>query len=236
MPAAVGVYRVQVVLQGKSLLPRDRFINVWHFANPVHPSAVTDADWATLRDELRDFYMTPTAAAGGGIAGFLGGHLTISLTDHHLRIYDLAQAKPRTPRILPLNLSLPTAATKLPAELAVCCSFFAGSNTPGRRGRVYLGPFNNTALNTGGEHDALVAESLRTGAWQAFVRLVNAPGLLTPVLYKPAKPQRVTKGGTTLAAEPASYELITGGFVDNAFDIQRRRGLRATLRTGGAVV
>jgi hypothetical protein len=139
-----------------------------------------------------------------------------------VKMYDLADPKPRPPVYdQPLGLTTTVAANTLPTELSICVSFqgghVAGIAQRRRRGRVYLGPWGTTAADTtlgrptpgicaalGAAATAFLAASDAASTW-SWVVVSEATGTVSPV-------------------------LITDGWVDNAWDIQRRRGIAPTLR------
>jgi hypothetical protein len=104
--------------------------------------------------------------------------------------------------------------TRLPTEVAVCGSFYADRNIPRQRGRLYIGPLNLSALDQS------------TGRPHSGIMNAIAEGM-----------ERITTLGTTLqwvaystVAVGGSWLPVDNGWVDNAFDIQRRRGIEASSR------
>lgn len=87
-----------------------------------------------------------------------------------------------------------------------------------RRGRIYLGPFGQTVLGTTAvTSDRPLAAAVTAIANAATALATATAGAVVPwVIYSP------TNG---------SGAVVTDGWVDNAFDTQRRRGVAATSRT-----
>lgn len=199
--------RVQATLNPVSGVAADAAVNVWHF--------LTDEEVATpalVEGALTDFYNGVRAAISPSIKRT--GGLT-------LKFYDLADPQPRVPfRETLLNItntSVPLYA--LPAENSLCLSFqgqrVSGESQARRRGRIYLGP-----LGYSGAED-----------WAR-----PSAGLISLL---------ATAGDTLLAASDAQLHwnwavwstvnaemtVVTDGWVDNAWDTQRRRGLEYTSRS-----
>ena len=60
-----------------------------------------------------------------------------------VKVYDMADAKPRVPRALATHVpATPETGTLMPREIASCLSFYAHNpGIPSQRGRIYIGPF-----------------------------------------------------------------------------------------------
>lgn len=136
-----------------------------------------------------------------------------------LRWFDLSDPEPREPVEDELFGLTSGTATPVAREIAVCCSF-AGDFVSGfpasrRRGRVYLGPIGGTCWDSVGLLAPSLVTAVVTGA-NLLLSDSNAASDWAWVVYSPT--------GNT--AYP-----VTSGWVDNAPDIQRRRGTAATTRT-----
>jgi len=211
----MGFARAQVALVNDSLLPADQAQNTWHF---ITPGAV-DASGDDIKDLLTDFYNA--AHANILFSSIITGTILIKL-------YDLEDPQPRPP-VYTSSWSLTgTLGAPYPAEVAVCLSYqapvLAGTPQARRRGRIYLGPIS-TAAGSSGTGDLRVAVSAREDIADAAAALANQvtyAGLVW-VVYSPT-----IDAGSTLSA---ACSTVTNGWVDDAFDSQRRRGLAATNRT-----
>jgi hypothetical protein len=201
----VGVKRAMVVLGNQSGLPVDSVVNTWHFS----PES-TDGDIALA---LRAFYMP---ASGTSVGQYISNRISRSSSINKIKIYDLDDPKPR--EAYEDGLTLPAASTTtgdLPHELACCLSYYATRNLKRQRGRIYLGPFHTGALTTGvaGADTSVnlqLRDAIKTAA-QALLANLN----VTWVVYSPTD---------NMARD------VTAGWVDSAFDIQRRRGAKAVSR------
>lgn len=207
--------RVQVALVNDSLLPRDEAQNVWHFNTP-NDVATDGPDIVTV---LTNFYNT--AHQNILFSNLLTGGL-------RFKLYDLADPEPRPPLYDVTGTLTGTLGAAYPAEVAVCLSMqgpvIAGVPQARRRGRLYLGPIS-TAAGAAGTGDLRVAVSARQDIAEAAEDLMTQvvlPGLVWSV-YSP------TIDATGSLA--ASFTTVTNGFINDAFDTQRRRGLAPTTRT-----
>jgi hypothetical protein len=130
-----------------------------------------------------------------------------------VKIYNMSQPKPRAPiRIDTFSIAEATG-SPLPTEVALCLSYRAplisGTDPKNRRGRLYIGPLDTSALSSSAtSSDILPNVSLMNALRDAGQRLMNLTSVLW-VIYSP----------TT-----ATDLEITNVHVDNAFDTQRRRG------------
>lgn len=217
-PILPDIYRAQVVLPGKSGLPEDVFVNNWYFRNDVVLAPLGEVTGAIKR--VLDSFYTGAAATGSRVSNFLSPYIGVGTVYH---IYDLGQAPPRTRHREVASPLVGQPTSTLPTEVALCLSFYAGNNAPRRRGRIYIGPLGGNVLTTS------------TGSLP-----VPAPGLLETIADRASNVGRttenvtwvmVTRGGTKPPLEPPNARVITAGWVDSAWDTQRRRGLKATGRT-----
>lgn len=211
--------RVMFVGQGASLLPEDRVVNVFHFHDPT--LLPPDPAITTCLANVLDFYNTPTA---GGTP--LGSWLSPWVQRPAKLIgYNMLEAKPRIPH--ELEFTLPAAVgAGMPEEIAVCLSITgAPPITARRRGRIYFGPITDagTAVDMG----TVSAPSRPSQGSNADLlqSLVNAGKRLMDNSTAEGMPWAIR---STVPAE--NYVIVTGGYVDNAFDTQRRRGPDPTGR------
>lgn len=212
--AAASHHLVQVVLPGKSGLPRDRYVNTLHFARET-TTTPTETDYEELAQKVEDLYHL-TVSTFGAIDGLLSP-VAIDAAAASMNIYRMADAEPRIPVVEPLTITL-TGSDGLPNELAVCGSFYSGSNQPSRRGRLYFGPLRYAATFLEGDTEigdvrpAAVVSNIIAGALE---RLGTESGTWFWCQYS-KKLDRLLQP--------------THVYCDNAFDIQRRRGVDPTAR------
>lgn len=210
--------RCQVVIPYRTALPEDVAVNTFHFEAVDTGETVL----GEILGRLAEFYNVTVAGIGDKLTTILSGELAITGT--RLKIYDLSDPEPRPP-IFDESLGIsgtPTSTTNLPAEVALCTSYAAspeaGTVAARRRGRIYLGPFCATASGTAhGTNPARPSTGVITGVVAATKRLCgeNSSGIKW-VVYSRANDDAVE---------------VRRGWVDNAFDTQRRRGTAASSRT-----
>lgn len=213
MPAV----RVMFVGQGASGLSEDRCVNTFYF--DVAGGGVTEATHDAAKLAVQNFYL------GLGVAPIaqayaVGAYLSPWISRFaELISYDMADPKPRIPHSTDLLLPAARSSSGLPEEVAVVLSTRGDPPaSPRRRGRLFLGPLCTSA---------------------------SAPGSTTD----PARPHSdlildLGKAASRLCAEGAegiqwcirsvtpseNYVPIRAGYVDDAFDTQRRRGPDASVR------
>lgn len=212
----MSLYRVQVKLQKTSLVPEDAVINTWWFD--------LDDDTATPRNDvvsnLLAFYQIADAFMSPSIA----------TTGHTVSFYKMADEKPRVPRAT-LNLGTLTLGSQpLPEEVAICCSYrgalVSGSNPGRRKGRIFLGPLAVATLTTGA-NPARPTSAFRdalAGAMDTIEVNSSLSATFTWVQYSPTS-------DPTDTGSPLSYTPVVAGWVDDAFDTQRRRGVQPSARS-----
>lgn len=205
----MAIVRAQVTFQGGSNLPEDRYINTLHFAN--------DAPYATHATNIHAALTTfwTVAPPGRNIVGSsISAYVQRLVT---VRYYDMSTGEPRVPT--PLTFTLPTAAgtSNVPFEVAVVGSFKgAPPVTARRRGRIFIGPITTGPISPATSAlPCSVDPGFRQDVTGSMKRLAEAPAV-DWCIYSP------TTG---------EYVPIVGGWVDDAFDTQRRRGNDATART-----
>lgn len=200
----------QVHLERNTHVPEDAFVNTLHWVlDDTDPLAQSD----DIADAIEAFY----SVSKNYLSHF------VALSGNVVKFYDMGDPEPRVPfRTRELDLTDGSFGTgELPCECCICVSFQAppesGVNQARRRGRIYFGPISLEALDEG-TGDMVVSETAMEEIATAFAVMVsnantNAGAQL--VVYS-----RV--GAVTTPVEQV--------WVDNAVDIQRRRGSRATER------
>lgn len=202
MPAV----RAQVILHTVDAFPANYVTNSWAFmgTDPV-------ADATALTAAIKAFYAAwaPTYMSN-----------LVAQNGHEVKYYDLPGPRPNYP-VLEQGFNFTTApgGAPLPSELS-CVLTIHGTRTPGfpqsrRRGRLYLGPLG-TAAQSGGRPVSAFMTALTTAAI-AFKSTVD--GLAGDTAWAVWS---VTDGAAV---------GVSGGWVDNAMDVQRRRGVEPTSRT-----
>ena len=185
--------------------PADAVTNTFHFD-------VSDAGGTSTGDiaaGLDTLYATARDAFGS----------SADLLEARYKMYDLTDSEPRAP-IYDEAAGIGLAAgggESLPPELSICLSFqgarISGLAQSRRRGRVYLGP-----IGIGSSVDGVPSPStcgLLMDAGIALLAASTATATYTWVVWSPTTQTAIA---------------VTDGWVDNAYDVQRRRGFVPTLR------
>lgn len=210
-------YRVDAILAYSTELPRDVAINTFHVFSEDPLSGEGAAN--DIFDAVEDFYngANTTLPVGDYLSSTIArGGSKCRLTVRNVE----ADGPPLYERFWSLDST--SSSTQLPLEVA-CCLSYRGANPGGvpagrTRGRIYVGPLNTTAQNGGGDVLSRPSSGFRADLAVAAGRLrsdllaADAPW----VVYS-----RVGEDSWT----------VTGGWIDDTWDTQRRRGVEATTRT-----
>lgn len=202
-------YHAMAIRQCHSGKPEDQYVNNFYFlADDDKPTAADDINAA-----LVDFYQT--AGPNRAIAEYY--HPCV-MDEWVVKVYKMTDAKPREP-IVRLNAGISTrvSAGQWPEESAVCLSFSAASpHTARRRGRVYLGPLcSGVVTQDATSKAAYVSATFQADIAAGAVRLAG----------------HVDAGWLTHSSMAGgSFAVVETGWVDDAFDTQRRRGPAARAR------
>lgn len=209
------VFLAQVTFEHADGLAELRCINTFHFdiidANPI-------PDIESLNTELKNFY---NASLGGAtIAQYISPRIQRTANASSIRWYRLSDPKPRAPLdVETWTLGPTTDSSSLPQEVAFCLSYRgsqeSGLNMARRRGRIYIGPLALSANGTAQESQPITGFMTRVRAGAVALRAGAAAVGAPWVVYSPT-------GG--------SHTEIVGGWTDNAWDTQRRRGSNASAR------
>lgn len=224
--------------EATSGLAEDRVINTFAFADSGENLTETVED--NIVTLLTAFYNTPNGS-GDAVGEFIGQTISRTANIHKIKIYDLGDpvSLPMGSPVRTANLSLIAAnsgTTQLPDDVAVALSFKAdntdvpevvvdagapnGFRRPASRyrGKLYIGPLHSSASDQGSSSTpAFVATACRTALKDAAVALRdNALSFTTWCVW---------------SRFDGLLRPVVSGFVDNAFDVQRRRGRKATTRT-----
>lgn len=216
-------YRIQCELPRSTGLPEDKVVNTFYFEGDF--SAATEAAALVCIGRLKTFY--------GAVAQYLSTLVTGVV---NFKAYDLEQSEPRAPIATDTVTLTGLQTADFPAEIAVCCSFqgtpASGENQRRRRGRIYLGPTNSTTRGAIVGGDVTVLASARTNITAAMNTMADQQSPKWAV-FSPteAGPPLGTNGAYTANQLGEAFNDVTNGWVDDRYDIQRRRGAKATTRT-----
>ena len=202
----MAICRAQVVIPHDSALPADAVTNTWAFElDDPSTAGITNVDAA-----LATFY--------NGWSSYRSVDYNWSAT--RVKWFNMEDPEPRVPFAdLTFGVNTTAAGTAMPSEVALCLSFRgatgSGFDMAKRRGRVYLGPLNINAVGTGGRPLNTFMSAVSTSA-DTFIGLSGASDWLWGVI--------------SLAGIGVGFTPVVAGWVDDAFDIQRRRGILPSSR------
>lgn len=210
--------RAQVVIPNDNALPEDSFINVFHF----------DADDGNSEEECLD-------AIKLGLTNFYGQVGPAIMSSHAgdnatVKYYDMRDAKPRQPLRTDTFALTVGGTAPYPNEVALCVSFSAdvasGEKAARKRGRVFIGPIGGQGQTTTGGETRPTTTTLDTIATAAGNMAQGLDVTIGSVKWAVFSPTMLATGSTIDEA----FNDVTHGWIDNAFDTQRRRGAAATAR------
>lgn len=219
---------VVVTLTKDSNLPADAVQNTFTFGTP---GGATSTEIADIKTALTAFYNTATTS-GPTLASFLSQSINQNTDACQMEFYNLDGHQDGTPHGSPISTTTWTITTtgtaSLPSEIAAALTFhsnygsdveFAGDGSRPRardRGRVYIGPLSTTAVGTDGTtHEVYLVSGFITALCQTAARLRDDAATVWSQWSRAA----------------AEVNPVTAGWVDDAPDIQRRRGTKARART-----
>ena len=227
----MAIARVQVTMERDSLIPADRIVNTLHYAQYLGGVQVADFLTPTEAQALATNFLAEWTP---WMASLLGSSLTGAV---NVKVYDAGDPEPRVPLGEAEDLSNTVSATCLPNELAVCLSFsgeeVSGTAQARRRGRIFLGPLPTTAMDSATVGDVGVAATYRSNAISLGQAIATVDGTSGTTFALGVLSRRRMADGETLHD---AFTRATRLWVDNAFDVQRKRGKVASVRSAALVV
>lgn len=204
-------------------LPEDRIVTSFSFDAPDTSTATLD----DLETMIVNFYQDNSGGQANRLDYYLASTVSRSVPVS-VAYYDMTQPQPRVPlRTDTFTLGAPGNNNSLPQEICVCTSYHAtfqsGIAKARQRGRIYFGPLTiSTSLASTGQ-PARPTTDLIGDLRIATNRLCVQSG---------------TNGAPWSVWSRVNSTLypITGGWVDNEFDTQRRRGRLPTSRSSWTTV
>jgi hypothetical protein len=162
------------------------------------------------------FNTADTTALMNALKANLDSYAPTAGKPYTLKIYDALKAKPNYP-IITLTNPGTAPATGIPRELCICLSYYTTRNVPRQRGRLYL----PASWYTG-------TPGLRPTSTNITAAMGFVPGVLTKQLPPNSSWQQWSVTDRVGGA-------VTDYWVDDEWDIQRKRGLKPTTRQTGKV-
>nr|CRY96631.1 hypothetical protein [uncultured prokaryote] len=223
---AESLILAQVCLAADTTIPADLAVNTFHFT--VDPEVDAGPD-LTIEQVITG--ERPLATDENGIHGDLSDlyvaienyiSVNVDIPTSVVKYINLSDPAPRIPLLeLPFDPAPDISSSGLPSEVAICSSFEAakvsGVNQARRRNRVFLGPLSLGTIV--GPPYGVVHANVRTviaDAFENFALNSETQAHWTWVVYSPT--------------DDLTHN-IANGWVDDAFDTQRRRGQEPTVRT-----
>lgn len=203
--AVTNVMDVQVRLQKDSNVPADAVTNTFHFAT------VALDDWGTSDFNAAMGMLTNLYTTLGPI---MSSSINSGVID--VKFYNQGDPAPRAPQFSGIfNPTGSWGSTAAPDEVALVGSFqgapLSGTPQARRRGRIYVGPLAAAA----GDRPTTTQTNAVKNALQAMATASLAHARIRWVVSS------TVSGG---------FVYVTNGWVDNSWDVQRRRGLKPSIR------
>lgn len=209
-------------------LPRDRVVNTFSF---VSDADLMELDLDDVSSAIEDFYNLEDATVDLAVGKYISpavDRISKPIIRHYFMDGHLNGTPAGSPHRMDVwgSTLVAASASALPAEVACVLSFHSEYNlsaefAPGarprarKRGRLFIGPLNQSTLTT---------SSLRAIPAPAFTtRLADAGARLRDADLQAKWAVWSRTAGTMFP--------VTGLWVDDEFDTQRRRGERALTRT-----
>lgn len=239
----MGILKATCVLTALTGLAEDNCVNTLYFNGPVQPPTPTPPTAGqidSIAARLTAFY-NDMQLSGSAIASFIGEQMSRVANANSFDFYWTDGVEPPATWGSPIavrswTLGPVSPGTPFPSEVATVLSFHAdltdvpetqANPTPPpatirpaarRRGRIFLGPLQNFA----GAENSTTHEIMVNTNWNDT--LVQAAAAL--------KFQNDATWEWVVTSNALGGNLpVEGGYVDNAFDTQRRRGQAPTARS-----
>lgn len=217
-------------------LPEDTYECSLVFDDPAAATPVALATAAAAK--IVDFWNTTPAGRTNGTHHYISDAVSRTINSH-VTCYDLNRGGVAHTVVTPMGapiydlgflMGVSGSSLDLPSECAICVSFHGdltglASDVPGGapgpggdthpaarvRGRIFVGPLNQNVMSSG--------SPTRVGST-----------VLDDLVASAMKLHSDMPSWSVWSRKNAHTVPVVGGFVDNAFDTQRRRGEKATGR------
>lgn len=232
--AAMTHYKTVLSLYKKSDIPKDAVQLSLHYRT-TSGVAATATEKDNFSQHIMHFLDNVVTGATANVGYYLSNAIKRTADAHLIQFYEMPGSRG------PLGVAVDEratsmynggAGTEIPAEVAMCLSFHgaydavaehgtAGARPKARwRNRVFLGP--------------LTTQSIATDGTTKEVRVSNtAADDVTKACKHELLEHMLTSGWQWEVFSPTDWAWhdVVGGWCDNAYDTQRRRGVEATVRT-----
>lgn len=207
----MGVTRAQITVPQDNALPSDWITNTLYFEND------------SAHEDMSNDLITELTALINAIGPVTGSNTATTAT---IDLYRLEDPEPRVPYLTQVVSRPQGSAVGLPNEVALCVSFQgalqSGVAQARRRGRNFVGPISSSTANfastTAGSRPSATLMGTVADAYAALLAIPAGTSNPRWVVYSPTL--RALPGATLGSATTT----ITNLWIDDAWDIQRRRG------------
>ena len=187
------VYRAQIAVGSDTAFPRDRVCITPHFNDSADGNAQTLA--TDLADKMNTFFT--------------------STREIVVKVYDAQKGKPNPPMATATRAAGLTPAAAVNREVSICLSYYATTNAPRHRGRIYIPAFWVSTGSLG-----VRPTGAQMTAIEQFVSMFATSGPASVIWCVYSRKDQVARN-------------VTNWWVDDEWDSQRRRGLRSSTRNTG---
>jgi hypothetical protein len=221
IPVHPNTYLAMAVFRPDTNPLSNSFVNTFFFGDTT-PGADPDDVADSIKEVLDDFYGQANLPGTVTIASRMSSILDPAQTTY--RVYDLGQTAPRDPHVRTAAV-FTFGSDALPNEVAAVLSYRSGTGTTGggstdptKRGRLYIGPLATIASTLVPTDQDVSISVLASNA------LAGGGDMLRDQTAEPLAWLQYSR-------KDDQFDFVTGGFVNNRFDTQRRRGADPTART-----
>jgi len=237
--------KVTTIMAFETGLPADIAETTLYFVDDGE-GEITSDNIGRVADCMETFWNEPVLTLASSLSSFISP--VVSRTDERngfrfVRLNSESGLEIGSPFFIASTFEGTGAGQPLPQEVALCMSFkSADEDGPlrRRRGRIYIGPLgeahNAEAVDGAGRPTEVLINAINFAASrlqdQASDIATEPVGSSTPwVVY--SRPTTDAWNATHPGDErlSGSFHRVTDGWVDNEWDTQRRRGLKATTRS-----
>lgn len=213
-------YVVQYTIPYFTGVPTDAITNTWHFDYDNGGIKAGPAQCQALVGVIKGFYQNIFAGSPGTMA------LWTDPLKASAKVYDLDDPMPRVAiweGPSPTTVIKDASSSHQSPETAICASYRAefpsGVDKATRRGRIYLGGIGGGCYTLGGASAfPLVIQNFREDVGTFLQTMIGSAAAIDWVWV-------------VYSRKMDSSSPVVAGWVDNAFDTQRRRGQAATARS-----
>lgn len=223
----MGGLRAQFCFQGAGGQAKDQWCNTFNFT--TINELLLEGDGEIIDGAIRTFFSALNVSGDSCMSS------VVENAPATTKIYNYADPKPRpiafesfqTP-----SYSQGSGHPNFPNEVAVCLSYkaapVAGAIRARNRGRIYIGPLCSTAADVGAGNNPVVSGGFVTSLLAAAVAM-RATLFAANIVWCIYSPTSHNQANPAALVDDFMFPIDSFS-VDNEFDTQRRRGVKATTR------